>query len=164
MPTSAFNHSASKPKKRWLRFGLRTLLAGVLLAGLSFGWLANELQWARERVAIVAELDQVGVYVYQYEPTNLGHLLRRALPTTAENWVRTRFGDSLLSGPSAFSSHTLRRGDVPYVVERLGRLSTVQTIRFPAGLLNEEDVGRFRKAMPKAEVEVDTRIGVAHRE
>ena len=109
-------------------------------------------------------IDQVGVYVYQYEPTNLGHLLRRALPTTAENWVRTRFGDSLLSGPSAFSSHTVRRGDVPYVVDRLGRLSTVQTIRFPAGLLNEEDVGRLRKAMPKAEVEVDTRIGVAPRE
>ena len=163
MPTSAFNHSASKPKKRWLRFGLRTLLAGVLLAGLSFGWLAHELQRARERVAIVAELDQVGVYVYQYEPNNLGHLLRRALPTRADNWVRTRFGDSLLSGPSAFSSHTLRRADVPYVVERLGRLSTVQTIRFPAGLLNEEDVGRFRKAMPKAEVEVDARIGVAPR-
>jgi hypothetical protein len=132
----------------------------MLLAGLISGWFAHELQRARERVAIVAELDRVGVYVYQYEPTNLGHFLRRALPTPAENWVRTRLGDSLLSGPSAFSSHTLRRGDLPYVLERLGRLSTVRTIRFPAGLLSEEDMGRLRKAMPKAEVEVDTQIGV----
>jgi hypothetical protein len=155
------NLSASRSKRRWLRFGLRTLLVCVLLAGLIFGWLARELQRVRERVAVVAELDRVGVYVYQYEPTGLGYLLRRALPTAAETWVRTRFGSSLLSGPSAFSSLTLRRGDLSYVLERLGRLSTVRTIRFPAGLLSEEDVGRFRRAMPKAEVEVDTRIVVA---
>src|SRR5262245_12045064 len=128
MPTSASHPSVSRTKRRWLRFGLRTLLAGVLLAALIFGWLASELRRARERGVIVGELDRVGVYVYQYEPTGFGVLLRRALPRTAENWVRTRFGHSLLSGPSAFSSLTLRRGDVPYVLERLGQFSTVRTI------------------------------------
>jgi 2-polyprenyl-6-methoxyphenol hydroxylase-like FAD-dependent oxidoreductase len=41
-------------------------------------------------VVIVAELDRVGVYVYQYEPTNLGHLLRRAhaRQNSSSTWSR----------------------------------------------------------------------------
>ncbi|MBI3466747.1 MAG: hypothetical protein HY000_27360 [Planctomycetes bacterium] len=138
---------------------MRTLLLAVLLAALGFGWLARHLKESRERVALIADLDKAGIYVWQYEPTPLGRCIR-VLPTAAENWIRMHLGDSLLSGPSAISAFHIREDQVPYIVERLSHFPTLRTVNLLHGQLSEETAERIRKALPDAEVAVDQTIGV----
>lgn len=61
---------------RWhYRFGLRFMLATVLLAALFLGWVVPEQRRADERTALVAELAGVGVQPILDEPTAWGLLL-----------------------------------------------------------------------------------------
>ena len=52
-----------KPRRRWFRFSLRTLLVVMLLFGVVFGvlaWMANE---ARRQRKVVADLRDMGAIV-----------------------------------------------------------------------------------------------------
>jgi hypothetical protein len=138
---------------------MRMLLFVVLLTALASGWAARHFQEARNRVALVAELDRTQVYVWQYEPTPLGRCVR-GLPSPVEKWVRTRFGDSLLSGPSAISAYHTREDQIPYLLERLRQFHTLRTVKFGSGQLTEESFDRIRKALPNVEVDVSPSIGM----
>jgi hypothetical protein len=39
----------TKPKRRWFRFGLRTLFVLVTIVGVCAGWVAYQLNWIRQR-------------------------------------------------------------------------------------------------------------------
>jgi hypothetical protein len=39
----------AKPKRRWLRFSLRTLFVLVTIIGVGAGWVTYQLNWIRER-------------------------------------------------------------------------------------------------------------------
>jgi hypothetical protein len=43
----------AKPKCRWFRFSLRTLFVLVTIAGACAGWVAYQLNWIRERHAVL---------------------------------------------------------------------------------------------------------------
>ena len=57
---------SSHPRRRWLRFSLRTLLAAMTALCIVGGWVAYQLHWIRERHAVLANhpnaafLDAVG--------------------------------------------------------------------------------------------------------
>jgi hypothetical protein len=138
---------------------VRGLLVAVFLAALPSGWVARHLQEARNRVALVAELDRAQVYVWQYEPTPLGRCVR-VLPSPLERWIRTRLGDSLLSGPSAISAYHMQEDQIPFLLERLRQFPTLRTVDFGRGQLTEETLDRIRKALPNVGVEVNPSIGV----
>jgi hypothetical protein len=57
------------------RFGLKFMLAMVLLAALILGWVVPEQRRADARTALVAELAGVGVRPILEEPTAWGLLL-----------------------------------------------------------------------------------------
>jgi hypothetical protein len=138
---------------------MRMLLFTVLLAALASGWAARHLQEARNCVALVAELDRVQVYVWQYEPTPLGRCVRE-LPSPVEKWIRTRLGDSLLSGPCAISAYHMREDQIPYLLDRLRQFRTLRTVNFGSGHLTEESFDRIRQALPNVEVDVNPSVGV----
>jgi hypothetical protein len=57
-----------KPKRRWFRFSLRTLLLLVTLACAGFSWLASRMNEARAQRLIVQEIRQLGGKVfYDYQ-------------------------------------------------------------------------------------------------
>jgi len=52
--------ATSKPRRRWLRFSLRTLLVLMLLFGAVFGWFAREVQQARAHREAVKAIEKLG--------------------------------------------------------------------------------------------------------
>jgi len=49
-----------KPRRRWLRFGLRTLLVLVLLLSLPLGWLGREIYRVRQEEQVAAAIIDAG--------------------------------------------------------------------------------------------------------
>ena len=147
MPAPTSQAHASKPKRRWFQFGLRTLLLAMLVAGVGFGWLGRELQLARNRRAAVVELDRMKVYVYQYEPTLLGRGFR-TLPAF-DRFVRTKLGDDLLSSPSAVHAAEVRGEQVSYLIERLKLFPQLRVVH--VGSLSDEDQAILEQEFPQVE-------------
>ena len=44
-----------KPRRRWFRFSLRTLLVVLTLAGGAAGWLGVQLKWIQDRHAMLED-------------------------------------------------------------------------------------------------------------
>ena len=133
--------AVSNPKRRRLRFGMRSLLGIVLFLGLVFGWLARMQRQAVEQEAVVAELARDRVIVNSREPNLLCLALtklrgsRNILPETPakfEKWLSPGW----FSRPVGFNAGRLRDEDVPRVVERLQRLGDVHEVEFHGSSLN----------------------------
>jgi hypothetical protein len=139
------------PARRRLRFGLRTLLAAILLVALPLGWVAREHHRAAERSALVAELTDARVRVVLAEPTNFGLWVRKRLPGR-EAWVRDRIGDGWFSVPTAFDATRLDDERVPFALARLGRLGTVREVYFHGGRTTEAGVSALRSGLPGVNV------------
>ena len=57
--TDGDQQQSSKPRRRWLRFSLSTLLVITAVAAACFGWLAREISRARSEERTLAELANV---------------------------------------------------------------------------------------------------------
>ncbi len=131
----------SNSRQRRLRFGMRGLIAVVLLFGLVFGLLARMQREAVAREAVVSELARDRVIVNSREPSLLCLILtklrgsRNILPETPakfEQWLNPGW----FSRPVGFNAGTLREQDVPRIVERLRHLGDVHEVEFHGGSLN----------------------------
>src|SRR3954470_17308785 len=100
--------------KHW-RFRLRTLLVVVLVIGLGCGWLARHLQWEREQIALVAELNQAGIYAWQYGPNSAGWVIQ-ALPLAAQKGIIARVRHSFFYSPTHISAFSIRDDQTPYLI------------------------------------------------
>lgn len=56
----------AKPKRRWLRFSLRTLLIVIMLSSLPLGWLAMKMVQAKRQRRAVEAIEEAGGWV-QYD-------------------------------------------------------------------------------------------------
>jgi hypothetical protein len=127
-------------KPRRLRFGMRSLIGVVLVAGLFLGWLARMQREALDREAVVAELARDRVLVNSREPTLMCLILtklrgsRNILPETPakfEKWLSPGW----FSRPVGFNAGRLRDQDVPGVVARLQRLGDVHEVEYHSSSL-----------------------------
>ena len=139
---------STTPRPRWLQFRLRTLLILMLVISCGLGWFAYHLQLARNRQRAVAECNQAGAYVYQYEPTAVGSMLRRW--PALDNWVRTTFGDSLLSTPSAVSAIHIQKDRVEFLKSRLKLFPSLKSVSL--GYADRETAAAMRKEFPDVEI------------
>jgi hypothetical protein len=138
----------STSRRRWFQFRLRTLLVWMLVISCGLGWFAYHLQLARNRERAIAECGAAGIYVYQYEPTAVGKVLRRW--PALDNWVRTTFGDSLLSTPSAVSAFHLQRDRVEFLKSRLKLFPSLKSVIL--GYVDREIVAEMQEEFPGVEV------------
>ena len=144
--------------RRW-RFRLRTLLVVVLVAGIGLRWLVWHLRKEREQIALVAELNYVGIYAWQYEPNDVGRLLQ-ALPLSAQR----RLMPGLLRwtfcySPSRISAYSITEETVPYLIYRMRHLPYLKSVSLAHGQISSESEKRIRVALPDVEVDVDQRVG-----
>jgi hypothetical protein len=145
--------------RRW-RYRLRTLLVAVIVIGLGFGWLDRHLRRERDQVALVAELNQAGIYAFQYEPNTVGRVLR-VLPMSAQQWlVPRRLRWTFCYSPSGISAFTIRDDTVPYLIDRMRRLPYLRSVSLQHGQISPEAEQWLRQALPRAEMEVDPHVGV----
>jgi hypothetical protein len=121
---------------------------------VGFRWFGRLLEQAREREAIIAELEIVGVDVWRFEPTPLGSCVQ-ALPSPVANWTQRRLRDSLLTEPTSISACDIREDLVGYVLKRLKRFPVLQTVDLEPGQFSEATVTRIRESLVGVEVEVE---------
>lgn len=135
-------------RRRWFQFRLRTLLILMLVISCGLGWFAYHLELARNRERAVAECGAAGIYVYQYEPTAVGRVLRRW--PALDNWVRTTFGDSLLSTPSAVSAFHLQRHRVEFLKSRLKLFPSLKSVSL--GSADRETTAAMQDEFPDVDI------------
>ena len=149
---------AGQPR-RW-RFRLRTLLVAILMIGFGLSWLTRQPRREGEQVALVVELNQAGIYAWQYEPNSVGWMLG-ALPISAQKWLIPRWLRwSFCYSPSRISAFSIADDTVPYLIERMRRLPYLRSVSFSHGQILPETEETIRKELPNVEVEVDSRIGI----
>ena len=138
---------------RWrYRFGLKFMLATVLLAALILGWVVPEQRRADERTALVAELTGVGVRPILEEPTAWGLLLMGGNRPGYKRWLRDRFGSGWFDRPTVFVCARLEDKQVPYAVERLRRLGTVREVHTQGRGLTQRGVSGLQSGLPDIDV------------
>ncbi len=129
----------SRPKRRRLRFGMRGLIAAVLVLGLVFGGIARMERQVRAREALVAELARDGIVVVDHQPTYLCLIMMKVLSTHSRD-VEARCGDWIGPGwfyfPRNFNAGNLKDEKVPRVVERLQKLGEVHEVQYHGGSLD----------------------------
>jgi hypothetical protein len=133
--------TVSNPKRRRLRFGMRSLIGIVLFLGLAFGWLARMQRQVAEQDALVAELARDRVIVNSQVPNWLCLALNLPLdPGRSSKWSRkwlSWLSPNWFSRPDGFNAGThLRDEEVPRVVERLQRLGDVYEVQYHGGSLD----------------------------
>ena len=76
--------SAHKPKRRFFRYSLRTMLVVVLVLSVWLGWMANRAAKQRRAVALVKELGGSVTYDCQARFTTTGGSRRNLVVNTGE--------------------------------------------------------------------------------
>ena len=147
------NQAADLLPMRWhYRFGMRFLLATVLLLALILGWVVPKQRRADERTALVAELAGVGVQPILEEPTTLGLLVMGGLNEKHRRRLREWFGGGWFERPTVFVCRRLEDKQVPYAVERLSRLGTVQEVHTQGPRLTQQGVSALQSGLPGIKV------------
>jgi hypothetical protein len=129
----------ARPKRWRLRFGMRGLIAAVLLLGLVFGGIARMERKVSAREALVAELARDHLVVVDHEPTYLCLIMMKVLATHSRD-VEARCGKWIGPGwfyfPRNFNAGRLPDEKVPSVVERLQKLGEVHEVQYHGGSLD----------------------------
>lgn len=79
-------------RRRWFRFGLRTLLVMTALAGLLLGWVANQRAQSQRELQIAQELGQLGKRAY-IRLSNPFVAFQR--PSSNQSWLHRQLGSLL---------------------------------------------------------------------
>lgn len=96
------NTAATKPRRRWYQYRLRTLLVAVTLVGCGMGWLGFKIRIAARQEADVAALVKLGGSVeYDYDTDGHGNRVYNAVPP-GPKWLRALLGDDLFRNVTGF--------------------------------------------------------------
>jgi hypothetical protein len=134
------------------RFRLRTLLAGVLVVSLPFGWLAAQMSEARKESRAVAEFNSFGMYVVYNDSLARSSDSRfdlSAAPSAAtmqlEKRLKTRgFGRVIaLNGQNLRDEERLAGARVS-TLAKIADLSHLQQLNFDHTPLGDADLVHFR--------------------
>ena len=114
-------HVKARPKRRWLQFGMRSLLIAMLLVGCGMGWLQHHVQLAKREKEAVSQLLLLGaVPVYSCPIDETGRLAKEEL--AAPPWLRKWLGDEFFYHAHELTIH----GGSPWRVAH--RLPTVKPL------------------------------------
>jgi len=109
MATTTNAVEVTKPKRRWLRFSLRTLMVLVLAISMPLAWLGMKVRRANEQRSAVEAIRAVGGYVeYDHEyklcyfheqmsGPSIPFGLSEDPPPPGPVWLRRLFGDGLFA-------------------------------------------------------------------
>ena len=89
-----------------------------------------------------------GIYVYQYEPTAAGKVLRRW--PALDQWVQATFGDSLLSTPSAVSAFHIQKDRVEFLKSRLKQFPSLKSVSL--GYADRDTLAVMQEEFPDVDI------------
>jgi hypothetical protein len=118
-----------QPKRRFLRFNLRTLLVCVVLLSLPLGWFACRMQQARRQREVVESINKLGGGVrYDYHDGVCDPRTHPSVPA----WLLAVFGDDFFADVVGvgFFGKDISDDDLA-LLEKLPHLEFVQLERVP---------------------------------
>lgn len=159
-----------KPRRRWLRYGLITLLVLVVSAGIAMSWFAHRLQRSmRQHEAVEAILRSGGVVRFDFEIDQAGNPLAEASPP-GPAWLRYWIGDDLCSNvveaevqadtalecvkdlPQLQRLHLFSSGITDAGLEHLEQLPQLETLYLEKTQVTEQGVGKLQEALPDCRI------------
>ena len=154
LPKTAENSQA--PKR--LRFGMRWLLALVLVFSIALAWFSGESRRVRREMRLTGELAQLEVRVRGREPTGLD-LAAHKLLGEKDDWLRERLDDAWFSRPTVLVTWTATDEQAPQIAQRVRQLGAVRELHLEASPISEAGIARFKSQLP--DVVVWTRADLA---
>src|SRR5690349_11669634 len=100
----------AKPKRRWFRFSLRTLLIVVTIFGVWLGIVANRARTQRE-VTEWIDLQYGSEVLYDWQCDEDGNLVSNAAPPRPD-WLRERVGADFFQTVVEVRMHLGNSGNV----------------------------------------------------
>jgi hypothetical protein len=109
-------------KRRWFRFGLRTMFVVVTVLAIPLGWLVWQMQIVRERKAVLKDLqakaspaevvDYIGLETHERDPELLQLMNGANFDYARVSAIRRRLGDetcAVLAVPESFDAKLIDR-------------------------------------------------------
>jgi Leucine-rich repeat (LRR) protein len=127
----------SHPKRRWLRFSLRSLLLAMTVFGVWLGVKVNAARQQREIVRMVHELG--GIVWYDYEFDSAGNHLN---PPPEPGWLANFIGVDFLHNVLAvrvLNENYQRPNNYSALMARLPEVPQLRFLVLTAGKLRDED-------------------------
>src|SRR5688572_22036394 len=84
--------TAPNPRRRWIRFSLRTLLILLTLACLWLGWQAKRARDQRQAIATIRAAAGTVLYTYQFDANGVFADYGNKLKPLAPAWLRDALG------------------------------------------------------------------------
>ena len=140
-----------KPRRRWFRFSLTTLLIVVLVLSLPLGWLAMKMVRAERQRKAVEAIAKTGGYVfYDFECRNGIPIYYEEPPAPAPAWLLKRLGvDFFADVVQAHFAYVSRIGDADLQHIRsltsLHELGLNNTLVTDAGLVHLKGLTRLER-------------------
>lgn len=143
---------SQKPRRRWFRFRLRTLLVMVTILSLPLGWVGWELDQRRREKATIDWVEKMGGRVIFQSEKTIGNLFRKRVS-------RVVFGDTPLSDLSLLVElKNLEKLDLSCTdvsdVSPLAVLKNLKELNLYKTQVSEEQVEELRLALPNCQIDV----------
>src|SRR5262245_1166717 len=125
-----------KPRRRWLRFSLRTLLLTMAVVAVALAWAIHK---AREQAISVAALQRMGCRVDHDD-------INAPAPLTPLEWLRGLLGDEALSGSVVIAEDSqMTDAGLAYVARlaKLHQLSLTDIEVTDAGMVHLEGLAEL---------------------
>ena len=160
-----------KPRRRWLRYSLITLMVLVVSASIAMSWVAFKMQgFTRRQEAMGAILNSGGGVQFDFGIDQSGNPLPKpSHPGSA--WLRYLMGnddlganvveaevqaDAALEGvkdlPQLRRLHLFSKGITDTGLQRLEQLPQLETLFIEKTQVTEQGVQKFRKALPHCRI------------
>lgn len=124
----------TKPRRRWVQFGLRTLLLIITAFAIWLGWQAHRARIQRDAVAAILKIG--GIVLYDYEAfedpsgTSAQLVYDQSRGPTAPPWLRTLIGEDyfrrVVRAEVIFNTKTRHRD--PEALALLAQISSLQEL------------------------------------
>ncbi|PQO31116.1 hypothetical protein C5Y96_12220 [Blastopirellula marina] len=124
----------AKPRRRWLRFGLRTMLAITALLCVLMAWVGRDLAVSYREAQIVQKIGGSAQYDYQYDGNDF--LTDASPPGPA--FLRFCFGDHLYA--RVISVNVQRQVVDREMAEDIAKLDQLQSILFQSSSIEENSL------------------------
>lgn len=144
-----------KPKRRWYRFSLRTLLVVILLLSVLLGWFALKLRQAeRQRRAVEAIRKAGGTVFYDYQFHEESGTTTGVRESPVPAWLRELIGEDFFASVagvgfhdpewSASDSRPTTVDDADAVLEHVAGLTGVVCLRLYANQVTDVGMEHLR--------------------
>lgn len=138
------DESSPKPRGRWLKYSMRTLMVLVLLISIPLSWVGRDVVRSMRESAVERAIHEAGgeaIYDY-WQPDEYGMVGQRVEPT-GDWWVRKLLGDNIYSYVTCVDLRGVENPEV--LIPRLQHFTRLKYLLLPTTVASESLVETLKQ-------------------